>query len=140
MIIFYYYLCLNNRKKIKDLFLSHLYMVVILVLSDLWAIQSFDIYFWITAKTRGYMWIIILSGLRMFIFTPFILIMAITGILVYIIQDLILEVFNLIWNQVNLKFLKVKLVSIFKIASWKIIMVLKNIYIDVLFWHYWLSQ
>jgi len=79
------------------------------------------------------MWIIILSGLRMFIFTPFILIMAITGILVYIIQDLILEVFNLIWNQVNLKFLKVKLVSIFKIASWKIIMVLKNIYIDVLF-------
>jgi hypothetical protein len=79
------------------------------------------------------MWIIILSGLRMFIFTPFILIMAIIGILVYIIQDLILEVFNLIWNQVNLKFLKVKLVSIFKIASWKIIMVLKNIYIDVLF-------
>jgi len=82
------------------------------------------------------MWKIILSGLRIFIFMPFILIMAITGILVYIIQDLILEVFNLIWNQVNLKFLKVKLVSIFKIASWKIIMVLKNIYIDVLFLHY----
>ena len=79
------------------------------------------------------MWIIILSGLRMFIFTPFILIMAITGILVYIIQDLILEVFNLIWNQVKPGFLKVKLVSTFKIASWKIIMVLKNIYIDVLF-------
>jgi len=53
--------------------------------------------------------------------------------LVYIIQDLILEVFNLIWNQVKPGFLKVKLVSTFKIASWKIIMVLKNIYIDVLF-------
>ena len=125
---------------IKSMFLSYLVMMVILVLSDLWAIQIFDIYFWITAKTRRYMWKIILSGLRIFIFMPFILIMAITGILVYIIQDLILEVFNLIWNQVNPKFLKVKLVSTFKIASWKIIMVLKNIYIDALFWHYWLSQ
>jgi len=45
------------------------------------------------------MWKIILSGLRIFIFTPFILIMAITGILVYIIQDLILEVFNLIGTR-----------------------------------------
>jgi len=54
-------------------------------------------------KGKNDMWNYILSGLRMFVFTPFMFIMAIIGILVCIIQDLSISLFKLIWTLVKHK-------------------------------------
>jgi len=54
------------------------------------------------------MWNYILSGLRMFVFTPLMLVMAIIGILICIIQDLISFLSKQIWNQVAPKCKKSK--------------------------------
>jgi len=48
-------------------------------------------------------WNYILSGFRMFVFTPFMLIMAIIGIFVCIIQDLLLFIFKQVWTLVKHK-------------------------------------
>jgi hypothetical protein len=46
------------------------------------------------------MWKFGLSCLRMFVFTPVIFVMAVSGILVCILQDLISFLFKLIWRKV----------------------------------------
>jgi len=50
----------------------------------------------------------ILSGLRMFVFTPVMLLLAILGIVVCIFQDLLLYVLKLIWSLVRSKSKKVR--------------------------------
>ena len=54
-------------------------------------------------KGKNDMWNYILSGLRMFVFTPVLFVMAIVTILLCIIQDMILFLFRLIWNQLKRK-------------------------------------
>lgn len=47
------------------------------------------------------MWNFILSGLRMFVFAPIAFVMAIIGILICIIEDLISTLLKLLWKGID---------------------------------------
>jgi len=70
----------------------------------------------INKQNRNNMWNSILSGLRI-IFTPIVLIMAIIGILVCILEDLISYIFKLIWNKKKQKSYKTSIVNKIKLPT-----------------------